>query len=359
MVKHCKLTFVFLRMINFDYIIGSSKNNSGGVNVYFKELIQRTAQVLDVNVIIYNSLISQSDLNINISQCEFRSQRILERYRSIKDLKSGLLHTSYYRTTKQQNVKNIITVYDFIYEKFYKDIKTNLHSIQKRAAINNADEIICISNSTKNDLIKYFPECPLEKIHVTHLAAGSDYKPLLNNTDLASNSVDYVLFVGGRGGYKNFGLVIESLKQLKGISLICAGGGEFTNQEIRLLENSIKGRYYNAGHISTKKLNELYNSALCLVYPSLYEGFGIPIVEAMQAGCPFVALNNSSISEVAGNAGVLLEKSDSYLLLMALKNCMKSQFRDEIINEGFERAKNFSWEKNFLQTYDIYNNLLK
>jgi mannosyltransferase len=101
----------------------------------------------------------------------------------------------------------------------------------------------------------------------------------------------------------------------------------------------------------------LYNDAVCLWYPSSYEGFGIPPLEAMRAGCPFIALNRSSIPEVAGNAGILLEEADPAAIASAIEQCTLTERRAQLRHLGFEQAQKFSWQHTFEATASIYREL--
>ena len=117
-------------------------------------------------------------------------------------------------------------------------------------------------------------------------------------------SKKYILYVGDRKGYKNFDITINVFQKLNDFIFVIVGGGDLIDDEKELL----KKECFHYQGISTKDLNILYNNAFCLLYPSSYEGFGIPILEAMKAGCPVVSTNISSIPEVAGDAGLLVDK---------------------------------------------------
>jgi len=345
-------------MITFDGVIFNSRNRLGGVNVYFRELLRRAAQVEQIQVIVHDVNISSLDLQIAPAQLDLRRERLFERYRSLSNVPDGLFHSSYYRTSCQPGVLNVVTVYDFIYEKFTTGIRAPVHFWQKRNAIMRSDAAICISNNTKRDLQERVPEYPEEKIFVTHLAASECFKPVSVMEPIITTQ-PYVLFVGGRAGYKNFSTAVEAIGLLNNIALICVGGGAITSQERALLDRTLSGRYVHVGSVGTAQLNELYNLAVCLLYPSLYEGFGIPPLEAMQAGCPVVALNCSSIPEVTGEAGILVDESDPRLIAAAVSECRSADRRLKMRILGFEQAAKFSWDRTFDETLTIYRQLLE
>ena len=344
-------------MITFDGIIFNSGNKLGGVSVYFRELLRRAAQLGHLKVIVHDANIKPVDLHIGSAQLEQRPLRLFERYRSLSNVPDGLLHSSYYRTSRQPGVLNLITVYDFTYEKFTTGIRNLAHTWQKRDAIMRSDAVICISHNTKRDLQKYVPEYPEEKIFTTHLAASEYFKPVASTTPTLTTQ-PFVLFVGGRASYKNFSTAVEAVRLIDDIALVCVGGGTFTPQEHALLDGALLGRYFHAGSVRTAQLNEFYNCAVCLLYPSLYEGFGIPILEAMQAGCPFIAVNRSSIPEVAGDAGILIDKPNPQIFAAAINECRNAARRQQIRALGFEQARSFSWNKTFNETLSIYHQLL-
>jgi mannosyltransferase len=345
-------------MITFDGVIFNSRNKLGGVNVYFRELLRRAAQVEKIQVIVHDVNIKPLELQIAPEQLDLRRARLFERYRSLPNVSDGILHSSYYRTSRQPGVLNVTTVYDFIYEKFTTGFRSPVHFWQKRDAIMRSDAVICISINTKRDLKVHVPEYPEEKIFITHLAASEHFKPLAGMEPTITTQ-PYVLFVGGRAGYKNFFTAVEAVSLIGNIALICVGGGAITPQERALLDGTLSGRYFHAGPVETAQLNQLYNAAVCLLYPSVYEGFGIPPLEAMQAGCPVVALNRSSIPEVTGEAGILVDDSDPQLIAAAVNECMSADRRQKMRSLGFDQAAKFSWDKTFNETHAIYRQLLE
>jgi mannosyltransferase len=343
-------------MISFDGIIFSAGNRLGGISVYFRELLQAAAVTEEMQAIVHDSKIKPKELCIRPEQLAYRPARFLERFRALNDLPEGVLHSSYYRVSMQPRVRNIVTVYDFTYEKFSHGIAALVHSRQKRAAILNADAVICISHNTRRDLLQILPNYPEEQVFVTHLAASAHFRPL-HTVPTTLTGKPFALFVGSRSHYKNFGMAVRALKYLPDTALVCVGGGNFSPEEKSMLEQTLPDRFVHAGPVSGEQLNEFYNGAVCLLYPSLYEGFGIPPLEAMQAGCPFVAINKSSIPEVAGDAGILIDGSEPQLLSDAIRECIAR--RSELRARGLAQAAKFSWQKTFLETQAIYRQQLE
>jgi mannosyltransferase len=166
----------------------------------------------------------------------------------------------------------------------------------------------------------------------------------------------YFLFVGSRASYKNFDFAVKAVSQSKKFILKIVGF-DLNRNELHMLNELIPGRWELFVNIENNKLNELYNGAYALIYPSSYEGFGIPILESMKAGCPFIALNSSSIPEVAGDGGVLLDTLELILFNEAVVKICRS--RKAIIEKGFHQARNFSWEKCYCRTVQVYKELSK
>ena len=338
-------------MVYLDGIIFSLQKY-GGISTYFRELHNGLVkQNFRNKLIIYEK---DSNLLVKNSNVELSNKRILERYRSLKDFPSNsIVHSSYYRTSKQTNV---ITLYDFTYEKFGKGINKIAHVFQKRNAIIKSDLILCISENTKIDLLKYYPEAAKKKIIITHLAASHNYF----NKEVAYKSrilEPYILFVGARSTYKNFNQLVKAMKNFSDIKLYIVGGGDFSNEEIFLLEKCCKNRYKHFKNFDNDKLNDLYNSAICLVYPSLYEGFGIPVIEAMSAGCPVIASNSSSITEIATGSAILLDETNDVSITESINKILIEENFYFYHRLGLDNSLNFSWDLTVQKTIDSYNSI--
>ena len=340
-------------MLVFDGIIFSLQHN-GGISVYFYELLSRFANLrCESKVLMFGDNEVSKQETMKLAR-EMPKRRLFERSRSIPVDGSGLFHSSYYRYATKGSFVNITTVYDFTNERFKSGPKKWAHSWQKFKAIRRCDAVICISESTKADLVEYLPDIPENRIFVTPLAASALY--------CADESVvvvdDYVVFVGLRGGYKNFSLLVRALRHVPGVRLFVVGGGALSSRERAELEHAIPGRYVYKGGLSVERLRELYSCALCLVYPSAHEGFGLPVLEAMMARCPVIALRTSSIPEVAGDAAILLDAPQESDLADAIIKVSRADIRSEAIAKGLARSKLFSWDATYLKTRAVYETLL-
>ena len=339
-------------MLLIDGIIYSLQKH-GGITVYFNELLQRMGEVRnDCRVLLHEG--SAANIEFMKSGYDVFPMRSAERYRRCPvSAQVSLFHSSYYRLPNRC-VPVVTTVHDFIYERHTSGPRRWVHSWQKYKAIRGSHAVICISESTKRDLLQYLPDIQPDRIHVVYNGVSSKFYPLSTEVMPASATKPYVLFVGARKGYKNFIPLVQAMAGLRELDLLCIGGGVLTLQESELVQRYLSGRFAHHMAVSDVQLNQFYNGAHCLVYPSAYEGFGIPLLEAMRAGCPVVALNSSSIPEVAGDAAQLLSDASPEELRAAISRFDQKEQRGYFRQLGLQRASIFSWDRTFAETSKVY-----
>jgi mannosyltransferase len=340
-------------MLIIDGIIFSLQRH-GGISVYFQELLKYLSKnEEELTLILEKPLVQHDVASDNFIHKIHNSARFLERYRSCRGLNgASVFHSSYFRLPDNSDVPSVVTVYDFIYERYMHGPKKWVHSTQKNAAIRAAQAIICISESTKQDLLQFVGVAPGQSVYVSHLAASKDFRCL----EIGMRSSPYILFVGQRRGYKNFNFILAAMEYLPEFELYCVGGGLICPGEMTGVSESVANRVRHLGFVNDHELNVLYNRAVCLVYPSNYEGFGIPVVEAMSAGCPVVSVNCAAVIEVGCEALTVVYEPDPRLMADAILKTLSSE-RESLIHRGFQVASQYSWDNTHRKTLEIYRSL--
>lgn len=349
--------------IYLDNIIFSLQK-TGGISIVWYELLNHfmhTAWREKLRFLEYDQAennLFRKHLNLPEGQIIRRKHAFmpLQRYfnPNVSCKENFLFHSSYYRTCPNHKAINITTVHDFTYEHFMHGITRRLHSYQKYNAIRHATHIVCVSGHTKKDLLHFMPEIDPDSISVIYNGVSKEYHrlPTPSSETLPYADSPYVLFVGSRVSYKNFKLTVRALRDT-GLKLIIVGN-PLTPEETNMLNEQLGGQYTQVGRISNKQLNELYNSAYCLLYPSSYEGFGIPVLEAQKAGCPVIASNSSSIPEIIGDKTLLLKEPSVDEIHRCLSLLRNPSIRDTIIQKGMKNAERFTWAHTFAQIEKLY-----
>ncbi|WP_415499355.1 glycosyltransferase family 4 protein [Aquirufa ecclesiirivi] len=275
-----------------------------------------------------------------------------------------IYHITYYDRIPFHNrrTKIVISVYDMIHELYPEQFSEKASQIKKEC-VKAADLVICISENTKKDLIQIFG-IEENKIRVIYL--GFKEFDHSNNIDPSIPSIlpnSYILFVGQRQGYKNFeGLAkayAYSSELNQKFQLVCFGGGQFTEEEnVMIRKFEIEGKVIQIDG-DDNLLKICYEKAFVFVYPSLYEGFGIPPLEAMSCGTPVCCSNTSSLPEVVGDAAILFNPLYTEEIKLAMLEILNSIVkRQELIAKGMHRIKYFTWKKCASETLDAYQSIL-
>jgi glycosyltransferase involved in cell wall biosynthesis len=353
----------------FDNIIFSLQKH-GGISVVWYELLKRILEDSDIE----SSFIDIPNENFLRKKLVIPHSKLIEQKSTILPLKihryknpslknaEGIFHSSYFRTLDNPKIANITTVHDFTYEYFFKGLPKLIHHQQKGRAINNSQAIICVSQNTKNDLLKFYPKVKEEQTRVVYNGVSEDYFVLMEVDKVSLRNLipfeseEYILYVGDRRGeYKNFRMVVDACK-ISGLPLVIVGGGELTKNEQFIITQSVGiNQFVQLSGLANTQLNLLYNNASWFVYPSAYEGFGIPILEAQKAGCPVICSNMSSIPEVAGKGASMIDNiSATKIADILLQSQSRSELKNKIIKEGLVNSKRFSWDKCYQDTKQLY-----
>ena len=277
----------------------------------------------------------------------------------IKITGNTIFHSTYYRSLAGWRGKQITSVYDLIYEKYpeaFKDARDVIHL--KSQAFKRADHLICISNVTKQDLIHHY-NIPDEKISISHLGYGEQFRPMKSSQIDSRMDTPFILYVGGRAKYKGFSDLITAYSQwtLRHDLKLVVVGNEWNKQEAELLSRmGIQHQVLLLGRIDDRQLCALYNQARAFVYPSHYEGFGLPLLEAMACGCPVIASSIPSTCEVAGDIPFYFEVAKPESLIAALDVCIEKNKREaEQVKMGLSWVKQYSWQKTAQAMINVYH----
>lgn len=266
---------------------------------------------------------------------------------------SSILVSSYYRLAAGRQ-RLVVPVYDFMYERYRSGLARTVHSWQKRKACESAAAMLCISHSTRTDLLDHYPNIDPARVHVTHLAV--DHGRFYPEPDAVPALHDSLLFVGQRAGYKRFDLAVETARACgKKLAII---GPVLTAEEKTMLQDRLADRWFPYAAPDEASMRRAYSSAFALLYPSDYEGFGLPLLEAQACGSPTIAAYSSSLPEVGGEATLFAvqQKVDDYAGLVL-------QLGDESVRErmklaGLDNAKAFQWNRTYAATMKMIGSLI-
>jgi len=353
-----------------------STQRFGGITKYFCELMKNFPVEHQFNLSLllsYNAYLREDQrifkkLFFPLPEKQFKGRRLIknkiyffnQQYskHSIASNKYDLLHPTFYDNYFFNSLRKpyVITVHDLIRFKFkdkfyWKDAERD----QMGKVIKNAQRIISVSHNTKNDLIDIF-NVDANKVDVIYHGFNTAKRPKLNKFG------QYILFVGQREGYKNFKNFINAISSLlnseSDLKLLCVGK-PFNKEELLEISKLKILKQTIALSVNEEDLQNLYAHALVFVYPSLYEGFGMPILEAFANNCPVCLSNSSSFPEVAENAAIYFDPNNIESILYAIKKILyDDSTKKHLIFEGQKRLRNFSWQKTASETIKSYQKIV-
>ncbi|MEN9208191.1 MAG: glycosyltransferase family 1 protein [Gloeomargarita sp. GMQP_bins_120] len=358
--------------IGFDYPIFTLQH-TGGVSRYFVRLVEQLLS-LGEEVEVYAPLL----INHYVAQLPRavvrgwpvpflpqKTARLLDVVnRCLTPLMAGnrrydLVHETYYTTTPVMTNASarVTTIHDMIPERFPHFFSSRSRIWQrKQAAIQRADHIICVSQQTKMDLCDVYAVEPA-RITVIYLGVDTQWAA---GASTAVQERPFLLYVGRRGRYKNFRGLLEAVARSRALrrelAVIAFGGGRFTAEERQLIRRlGLSEQQIKQVSGDDALLARYYRSATALVYPSLYEGFGLPPLEAMQNDCPVVVSQRGAIPEIVGAAGEYFDPEDPEDMARGIGRVVfDSRRRAELIAAGRERVAQFSWRRCAEQTRAVY-----
>lgn len=259
-------------------------------------------------------------------------------------LNADLFTSTYY--TSAISTPSAFMAYDMIPEILGWDLNHPMWQ-NKHLAIKNASAYMAISENTAHDLVRFFPQIPLEIVQVAYCGVTSNFFPAnqqeINNFKTKYGISKPYFMIVSFGGYKNTILFLEAFAQLyskQGFDIVCTGGGGLLDERFRAYTS---GNTVYMLQVDDEELKACYSGAVALVYPSKYEGFGLPVLEAMACGCPVITCANASIPEVGEKAVLYVQDDDVQEMADALCEIQKPSVRKSLITAGLEQAKKFSW----------------
>lgn len=347
----------------------------GGISRYFYEIGCRMKGVQPTFAIPFtmNQYIRHSRMatHVNIPKRPFKILegvfRLINRRWAAHKIKQGhfdLFHPTYYNPyflNLLGKKKFVLTIHDMTHERYPQYFSPNDPTpAYKRQLAERATRIIAISECTKRDIMLYL-HVPEEKIDVIY--HGLSPKPLAEGKPEGLPD-EYILYVGERRGYKNFELLLEAFVQVHerypNMHLVLTGRPISKHEHELFMQKGLQESILVMNDISDLVLAQLYRHARLFVYPSLYEGFGIPILEAFAQKCPVVASRASCFPEVAGDAAAYFSPQSAQELAEAILHTLSdAAYRNQLVERGCKRLKLFTWEETARKTEETYRKALK
>lgn len=344
----------------------------GGISRLFAELAgqflrdpELGVQLLPLNAPVINRYALDDELiRIRLAVREARHEYYsLLRYLARIQPRRGndIVHNTFYLPhglAGYPGAKRIVTVHDMIPERMPETRRRLDFLTLKKRYVMNADHVICVSEATRSDLLDIYGaiEAP---ISVVHHGVDSRFTPGASAGPSSALPRQYVLFVGNRGQYKDADVLIRAFAEIASdnpeLKLLFVGGGAFTADEIRLLGQF--GLETRAVQISLPddQMPSTYGHALMSVFPSRFEGFGLPALEAMACGTPTILAKATSLPEVGGTAALYFNPGDVEGLSRAMQQMIQdSELRETLRSRGIDRAATFTWRKCAEETVAVY-----
>ena len=359
-----------------------SMQKYGGISRYFYELVQGLKQLPGVSVDViakysqnhYFESYFKVDKECHLPGFLRRGANIINRLYVLSCNRKAydIIHPTYYHPyiLNKFRGKMVITIHDMIYELFADQFENSKKVIEhKRKHIFAADKIICVSKHTKHDLLKIYPQINEDKIVVIYHGNSLERIDIQNKMlcipalSIDITNMKYILFVGRRDFYKNFTGFIKAtapiLQNDKELKIICAGGGGFNTVEKELISSyQILDRCYQI-NISDDILPYLYHFARCFVFPSIYEGFGIPILEAWACKCPIALSRASCFPEIAQDGGLYFNTDNEDEMRQVISSLVyNDELRNKLITRGLKLLDNYNWNKTVTETLDVYESIV-
>ncbi len=357
--------------ILFDYSIFNHQE-LGGISRYVLNLdteINKTSNVSKILAPIHYNLFLKNYKNYKglyikkfpkfISKLfEFYNKIITKKY--ISNFKPEIIHKTYFSNFWPENFKGkkIITVYDLIHEIYHKDYNFSSSYRPKAKSLSGVDAIITISHNTKLDLIKYY-NIPSSKIFVTHLGINLQNQ----NSYIKIINEPYILYVGDRKRYKNFSNFLlayaNSSKINNNFKIVLFGGGKLFKSELEIISKyNINPKQIIQLSGSDSDLASLYKYANLFIFPSKYEGFGLPLLESASKGCPIACSDLKVFREIMDDTVQYFDPNSIESIKESLEKILfVESLKKDLVSKASKKISSFSWKKCGKETLEIYGKL--
>lgn len=283
-----------------------------------------------------------------------------------------LFHPTFYPSDDRfPTIPTVVTIHDLLHERIpvADDVPDRAALLNaKRRMIERAAAIICVSHATRDDLIDYYTGIDANRVFVVHNGHNehfgrmeiSETSRLLQKLARDPNR-PFILYVGSRQKYKNFERMVHAFSlwsHRKDIDLLVVGRHASAEEQKLMEETGVSGNIHFAGHVDDHTLCALYNRCAFFVYPSIKEGFGIPLLEAMCSHCPLCISDIPPFREVAENRPVYFDPQNVNDMVRAFDVCLEQGHRPDKLEESARHAKNFTWADNVEAVWTIYRKTL-
>lgn len=361
-------------------------NSMGGTQTYFLSLLDAlSATTPKDEYVVYLNATAEKQFSISHPNVTTHSAPIDGKNRLVRlawenlalplrvnSDRLDIFHALGYLLPRGVSAPSVVTVLDMIHYARPKDISSQKMTLWRRMfpdSLKRADRVIAISNSVKNDICTFFPWAE-NKIHVTPLAVDHTlFNPPASidiHTTLLPSGRPFILGVASLAAHKNLDGLVRAYAMVRShfpdFDLCLVGMKSPAYAEISSLVEELKleSHVIFTGRVPDHELVNLYHRAEMLVFPSHYEGFGLPVLEAMACGCPVVASDRYSVPEVAGDAALLIDPRNTEQIADAIMLVIQSaQIKSELIDRGLRRSMQFTWQRTAHSTHDVYQSLAR
>ncbi len=284
---------------------------------------------------------------------------------------AAIFHSPHYTLPLGLGARSVVTIHDLIplrFPEYFNALQRSYAHLMMSHAVKRAGCVLVDSEFTKNDIMDTF-RVNERRIVVAHLGVTDEFRPVKSRQKIATlrKKFDlpgpFILFVGNIKPHKGIAVLFKALALLKHTDIDLVFVGEKPLQNAALLaaanELHIEKRIHQIGRLSQGELVLAYNAAEVLAMPSLYEGFGLPVLEAMGCGTPVVVSDAGSLPEIAGNAALVVPRNNPGALAEALEVVLRnSRIRKQLVEKGKQNVLRFSWRKTAEKTLEVYRRLI-